>query len=486
MRLLKWTGLLMFMSMLAVGCSSDDDEKDAPGGEAAELYVTVRDASDNYLLQGVDVEFVQNNKVLGIDTTDDTGMALCDNKWDGLVSGEVTVNINVEGYKPFTKTGTIKGGENEWEVSLTPDKSAAASITVTSENVEDLYGVLSIVMPEKVASVKVSEGSKFDPSDFDEYKNTNYGYGKTTQQITYTNLIPKTKYTFTVVSFDDNKRQLETKTISFATKDLYNRSTVRASIIDYMTIGNGIAVTLGESTEGMGDFYLICYEKSKAPSSDSQIVRDAMSGSSKLERARIGYVDGLKPGTDYTLFVIPMDRKSTPDYAYQYDAPGVIASIDISTKDNTNMAAATVVKSASTKTSFDYYFKSSRYVSGYPNSCLSFRGITITDYDQYESLPDIALAVYCLKGEVQKFTASYTETYTWSGLNLTSWYGIVTLGYSDARGENNSSIITRYKFKYGNYDATTRSAEPVLPAPSTGIRYGAITNDMLKRVQVLK
>lgn len=482
MRLLKWTGLLMFMSMLAVGCSSDDDEKDAPGGEAAELYVTVRDASDHYLLEGVDVEFVQNNKVLGIDTTDDSGMALCDNKWDGLVSGEVTVNIDVEGYKPFTKTGIIKGGENEWEVSLTPDKSAAASITVTSENVEDLYGVLSIVMPEKVASVKVSEGSKFDPSDFDEYKNTNYGYGKTTQRVTYTNLIPKTKYTFTVASFDDNKKQLETKTISFTTKDWYNKSDSRANIVDYMAIGNGISVTLDD----VRDFYLICYEKSKAPSSDSQIVRDAMSGSSKLEGAKIGYVDGLEPGKNYRLYVIPIGMKFTADYSYQYDAPGVIASIDLTTKDNTNMAAATIVNAGYTKTSFDYYFMSSRYVSGYPNSCLSFRGITITDYDQYESLPDIALAVYCLKGSLQRFTTSYTETYTWSGLNLTSWYGIVTLGYSDARGENNSSIITRYKFKYGNYDATTRSAEPVLPAPSTGIRYGAITNDMLKRVHVLK
>ena len=59
MRFLKMTGLLMFLSMLAVGCSSDDDEKDVVGGEPAELYVYVRDASDNYLLEGVDVEFVQ-------------------------------------------------------------------------------------------------------------------------------------------------------------------------------------------------------------------------------------------------------------------------------------------------------------------------------------------------------------------------------------------------------------------------------------------
>ena len=467
------------MSMLAVGCSSDDDEKDVPGGEAAELYVTVRDASDNYLLEGVDVEFVQNNKRLCIDTTDDTGLALCDSEWDGLVSGEVTINIDVEGYKPFTRTGNIKRGENEWEVSLTPDKSVATSITVTSEEVEDLYGVLSIVMPEKVASVKVSEGNKFDPNDFDEYVNTNYGYGKTTQRVTYINLIPKTKYTFTVASFDGNQRQIETKTISFTTKDWYNKSDSRANIVDYMAIGNGISVTLDD----MRDFYLICYEKSKAPTSESEIVREALSGSSKLEGARIGYVDGLEPGKTYRLYVIPVGRKSTADYSYQYDAPGVIASIDLSTKDNTNMAAATVVKSASTKTSFDYYFMSSRYVSGYSNSCLSFRGINITDYDQYESLPDIALAVYCLKGEVQRFTAPYTETYTWTGLNLTSWYGIVTLGYSDARGENNSGIITRYKFKYGNYDVTTRS---VAPAPSTGIRYGAITNDMLKHVHVLK
>lgn len=482
MKLLKLTGLLMFMSLLAVGCSSDDDEKDAPGGEAAELYVTVRDASDNYLLEGVDVEFVQNKKVLCIDTTDDTGMALCDNKWDGLVSGEVTVNIDVEGYKPFTKTGNIKRGENEWEVSLTPDKSVATSITVTSEDVEDLYGVLSIVMPEKVASVKVSEGSKFDPNDFDKYVNTNYGYGKTTQRITYINLIPKTKYTFTVASYDGNDRQLETKTISFTTKDWYNKSDSRANIVDYMAIGNGISVTLDD----VRDFYLICYEKSKAPTSESEIVREALSGSSKLEGARIGYVDGLEPGKNYRLYVIPVGTKSTADYAYQYDAPGVIASIDLSTKDNTNMATATIINAGYTKTSFDYYFMSSRYVSGYPNSCLSFRGIRITDYDEYEGMADIELAVYCLQAELNRFQASYTETYQWSGLNLTSWYGIVTLGYSDARGENNSSIITRYKFKYGNYDATTRSAEPVLPAPSTGIRYGAITNDMLKRVQVLK
>lgn len=481
MRFLKMTGLLMFLSMLAVGCGSDDD--DVLIDEVAELYVTVRDASDNYLLKGVDVEFVQNKKVLCIDTTDNTGMALCDNKWDGLVSGVVTINIEVDGYKPFTKTGNIQPGENEWEVSLIPDASSVSSITVTSENVEDLYGVLSIDMQKDVAFVRVSEGSKYDINAYDEYMNSQDGYGLFTQRITYTNLIPMTKYTFTVVAFDDNRRQLETKTVSFTTKDLYNRSSARASIIDYLTIGNGISVTLNNMT----NFYLACYETSKAPSSDSQVVRDALSGSPKLT-GTIGYVDGLKPGKEYRLYVIPMSEKWT-EYSssnYKYDAPGAIAYIDLMTKDNTNIAAATVVKSNSTKTSFDYYFRSSNNVAGYKNTCLSFKGVTIGDYDQMENLPDIALALYCQKPPLEVFNSNqYTETYSWTGLNLTSWYGIVTLGYSDRSGENNSSIISRYKFKYGSYGVTTRSVE-ALPAPLSGIKYGVITNDMLKRVRALQ
>ena len=484
MRLLKWTGLLMFMSMLAVGCS--DDDENAADGKPAELYVTVYDDSDSYLLRGVEVEFVQNNKVLCVDTTDDNGIALCDNKWDGLVSGMVTINIEAYGYKRFTQTEYVREGENEIEVRLTPDKNAQSAITVTTEDVEDFYGVLSVDMEKNVASVRVSEGGRYDASNYDEYLNPDYGYRGFIQRVTYTNLIPETKYTLTVASFDKSNNQLDAKTISFTTKAMYNRSTTKLDIVDFLSIGNGVSVTFQNQPTG---FYLACYEVDNAPTNDERIIMDAFRNSEMIKDSKIGCVDGLKNGTKYRVYVVPVSPVSKPESGYQYNAPGKLSFMDLVTKDERySLAQATVVKYSSNKGSFSYKFRSSGY-SSYGESalwCKSYRAVSVDDYDQVENQPDIVWATLCHSGDLGVFNAPESDIRTWSGLNLTSWYGIVTLGYSDARGENNSSIITRYKFKYGNYDATTRSAEPVLPAPSTGIRYGAITNDMLKRVHVLK
>lgn len=481
MRFLKLTGLLMFLSMLAVGCSSDDDEKDVVGGEAAELYVYVRDASDNYLLEGVDVEFVQNNKLLCIDTTDDSGAALCNNKYDGLVSGMVTVNINVEGYKPFTKTGNVTAGDNEWEVSLIPDASAASSITVTSE-VEDLYGMLSIDMPKDVAYVRVSEGNKYDVNDYDEYKNTSLGYGSMTQKVTYTNLIPETKYTFTVVSFASKNKQLETKTVSFTTKELYNRSSAEASAKDFMALSNGISVELTSHTNA----YFVCYEMGKVPSDDKRIIKDALSTSEIQKNMTTGYAYGLQPGTQYRIFVIPVMEKAfeLSSYHFTCNVPGTVSYMDVTTKKATEKAAAVPERVASDKNSLTYRFRKM-------DGCNSFRAVTLPKYDQYEDLPDIALAILCLqKGELNKFdiytTPSYSSEFYWSGLDLTSWYGICSLGYTDTQGGNNSGIISRYKFKYGSYGVKTRSAEALAPVPTSGIKYGCITDEMLKHVRVLK
>lgn len=484
MRLLKLTGLLIFMSMLAVGCS-DDDEKET-GGEPAELYVTVRDASDNYLLEGVDVEFVQNNKVLGVDTTDDTGVALCDNKWDGLVAGSVTINISVSGYKFFTKTGSVKAGDNEWEVRLTPEVVKETAMTVSSENVEDFYGVLVIDAEKDVASVRVSEGNKYDPEAYDEYTNSSYGTRGFIQRVTYTNLMPQTKYTFTAVSFDNNKKQLGTKTYSFTTKDWYNQSDKKLSIIDYLTIGNGISVKLQNYQRD--EFYMLCYEKGKIPSNETQVVKEALSSDSKITNAEMGYVDGLKPGKEYRIYILPVGQMSIPNSPYYYEAPGKLAYMDLTTKDDQELAQATVRKTDSSKTSFSYRFFSSYYNTyggNYPDLCLSFRGVTMEDYDQLESEPDIVWATLCHSKSLNVFTSEYTDIYTWSGLNLTSWYGIVTLGYSDKNGQNNSGIISRYKFKYGSYGVQTRSVETVAPVQTSGIRYGGITQDMLKRVRPL-
>lgn len=492
MKFLKMTGLLMVLSMLAVGCSSDDDD-DVKGGEPAELYVYVRDASDNYLLQGAEVEFVQNNRVLCTDETDDNGIALCDNKWDGLVSGSVTININVDGYKPFTQTGNIKPGSNEWEVSLTPSGSddPTSALVVTSKNVEDLYGTLTILMPKKVGYVRVSGGSSYDSENYEEYTNSNYGQGTTTQNVTFTNLVPKTKYTFTVVAFNGSNKQVDKKTISFTTKDLYNRSDARADVTGSLTIGNGISVTLQSAPEGM---YMICYEKGKAPSDDKQIIKDALDAGSKIEKSNIGYVSGLKPGTAYSICIIPVKKQYVPDSPYtddyMYDAPGKIATVELMTMaSNENRGTATVVRSSNTTDTFKYYFKSSNYdnYSNWETICRSFWGVEVEDYDTMENLPDIAWATI-IENRLRytQFSGTTTGIYTWSGLNMSSWYGIVTLGYRNNDGTDNSSIVSRYKFKYGNYDVKTRSVEAVAPVESSGIKYGTVTNEMLSKVKALR
>lgn len=486
MRFLKMTGLLMFLSMLAVGCGSDDENLD--GGESnitTELYVYVRDASDNVLLKGVDVEFVQNNKVLCVDTTNDYGTALCGSVWDGLVPGMVTINIEVKGYKAFTKTGKIDAGHNTLEVSLTPEIIAETAMTLTSENVADFYGVLSIDVEKDVAFVRVSEGSKYDEDAYDEYKNDSYGIQGLIQRVTYTNLLPNTKYTFTVASFDGNKKQLETKTISLITKDIYNRSTLKLDIVDFLAIGNGISVTLQSKPEN--GFYLSCYELDKVPSNEIQIIKDALSRGGKIRTAQIGYVDGLKKGTKYRVYIIPVSSRLISDTGYYYDAPGKLTYMDLSTKGDSNVAQATVINTSYTKSSFSYYIKSSGFQNNTPSGCMSYRGVTIEEYDQFEGEPDIAWATLCHGQTLETFTSQNTSTYTWSDLNLTSWYGIVTLGYFDSRGQNYSSIISRYKFKYGSYGVTTATAtKSVISTDNSGIKYGAITDDMLKRVRVLK
>lgn len=483
MRLLKLTGLLIFMSMLAVGCS-DDDEKET-GGEPAELYVYVYDASDNYLLEGVDVEFVQNNQVLCVDRTDETGIALCNSKWDGLVAGSVTINIQAPWYKYFTKTVTVRPGDNELDVKLIPEITKETSMTVKTENVQDLYGVLVIDTEKDVAFVRVSEGNKYDEEAYDEYKNSDYGSTGFIQRVTYTNLIPQTKYTLTVASFNEKNKLIETKTIDMTTKALYNRSEVKTDIIDFLTIGNGASVTFKSQPQG---FYLICYEKSKAPTTEGEIIKDALVNGSLLESARIGYIDGLKPEVNYSIYVIPVAEKKIPDSNYYYFAPGKVTSMDVRTKSEYDMARATVVEYTSSKTSFTYYLKSSDYdpYGGSKELCLSYKKVQYPEYDQVEDDPDIVWATLCHSQPLEVFTKSTTNHFTWSNLNLSSWYGIITLGYRYASGDGNSSVISRYKFKYGVHGETTRSAEPTLgPVQTSGIKYGTISNDLLKRVHVL-
>ncbi len=483
MRLLKLTGLLMLLSMLAVGCSSDDDE-DVVGGEAAELYVYVRDASDDFLLIGVDVEFVQNNKVLCIDTTDDNGLALCNYKWDDLVSGTVTVNINIPGYKSFTRTGKIQPGSNEWEVSLTPDEgdpSVTSSLTVTPKEVEDLYGTISIEMPEDVQYVRVSEGNNYDSEDYTEYTNDNYGYGATTQYVTYNNLLPETKYTFTVASFNDRGRQLDKKTVSITTKKLYHWSNATANVTDFLSLRDGIAVTL----DTYCNYYLACYEVENAPEFKEQVVKDALSASSKQTDSSIGYVYGLEPGQNYRIYVVPVAKLyiQGEGYGYDYDAPGDITFVDVTTKPDYDDAAALVEMVSSTKTSFTYRFSPQ-------NGCAGFKKMEVVNYDKYEEYPDIALAVMCQKDSFRKFDSIYgyySDTFVWPDLNLSSWYGIVALGYTDSRGTLNSGVISRYKFKYGSYGVTTRSVDTeAVPAKTSGIKYGSVTDDMLKHVHVIR
>lgn len=491
MKFLKMTGLLMVLSMLAVGCSSDDDD-DVKGGEPAELYVYVRDASDNYLLQGAEVEFVQNNRVLCTDETDDNGIALCDNKWDGLVSGSVTININVDGYKPFTQTGNIKPGSNEWEVSLTPSGSddPTSALVVTSKNVEDLYGTLTILMPKKVGYVRVSGGSSYDSEDYEEYTNSNYGQGTTTQNVTFTNLVPKTKYTFTVVAFNGSNKQVDKKTISFTTKDLYNRSDARTAVKDYLTIGNGISVTLENTPESM---YMICYEKGKAPSDEKQIIKEALDTGGKIENSNIGYVSGLKPGITYSFYIIPVKKQYVPDSPYtddyRFDAPGKVSSVELTTMGSNENKGIAYVRSYPGKDYFHYTVNSSNSdnTSEPSTLCRSFRILQVTDYDVLEDEPDIAWATVLQSYELVKFGGAGSNIYyEWNGLNMSSWYGIITLAYSDSNGKYNSSVIYRYKFKYGNYPPNTRSVEAVAPVESSSIKYGTVTNEMLSKVKVLR
>ena len=104
-----------------------------------------------------------------------------------------------------------------------------------------------------------------------------------------------------------------------------------------------------------------------------------------------------------------------------------------------------------------------------------------------ENLPDIAWATI-IENRLRytQFSGTTTGIYTWSGLNMSSWYGIVTLGYRNNDGTDNSSIVSRYKFKYGNYDVKTRSVEAVAPVESSGIKYGTVTNEMLSKVKALR
>lgn len=476
MKILKLTGLLMMLSVLAVGCSSDDDVN---GGEPAELYVYVRDASDNYLLEGADVEFVQDDRLLCIDTTDGNGLALCDNYYDGLVSGTVTINIYVVGYKPFTKTGRISAGSNEWEVSLTPDETMASLLTVTSGTVEDLYGTISILMPQKVQYVRVSEGTDYNAEDYTEYTNDQYGYGTTTQNVTYNNLLPDTKYTFTVVAFDGKGKQIDKKTISITTKSLYNRSDKEVSVTDFTTLTDGIAVTLKESC----NFYLACYEAGKAPADEMKILKDALSTPVQTDSS-IGYVYGLESGKNYFVYIIPTDLWRMDAYGgFDINVPGKMVSVNVSTISSGYQKKLTVDLVESTKTSIKYRLRKDFY-----DMC-SFKKLEVSDYDRFEELPDIAFAVLCKDKSLTNLNTYNTASigdYTWNGLNLSSWYGIISWVYEYQSSKYPSGVISRYKFKYGSYGVTRSAGTDIAPAQASGIRYGSVTDDMLRNVRILK
>lgn len=244
-----------------------------------------------------------------------------------------------------------------------------------------------------------------------------------------------------------------------------------------MTLSNGISVTL----DSRANVYFACYEKAKAPTDESRIVKDAFSATEMQENTSIGYVSGLQPGKQYRLYIIPVAMKYTNSGSVTFYAPGTISDIDVTTKSAAEIAAAVPERVTSDKNSLTYRFKRM-------NGCYSYRAITLNDYDKYENLPDIAMAILCLQnGNMDEFEdfATYSSNYFWGNLNLTSWYGIISLGYTTSTKNDNSGIVSRYKFKYGNYGVTTR-ANASMVSETSGIEYGSISDDLLKQVRVLQ
>lgn len=474
MKYIKLLSMLLLVGILpfiATSCGSDDDDNPENPNAKVQLYVYVYDSETGNRIQNVDVEFVQNGKSLCVDNTGTYGFALCSSEYDDLKAGTVTVNINTPGYKAFSRTDRITEASTDWDVYLAPD--GTGSMTMTMESVEDLYGTLSITMDHNIDYIRVSEGSSYNPDSFKEYKNPYSGDDTHTytQEIVYTNLVPDSEYTFSAAAFNKSNKKLYEKTVSCKTKKLTNRSMMTLSVIDFMTINSGIAVTYARRA----DVHLACYEVSKVPSDEMTIIKDAMRGSSLEEYVLVSYASGLKPGTKYRLFVLPMSKQQIPNSEFYTYWPGELGSVDFETAAADNNARAVVEMVSNTKSSFTYRFAEEGNVT-------LFKQLKLNAYYIYESYPDITLAYYCSREtESERFSYGYSDTFTWSNLDISSWYGIISFAYTGSgRNLKNSGVISRYKFKYGAYGVQASRAEDYT---QDVMSFGSIDENMLRDVK---
>lgn len=94
----------------------------------------------------------------------------------------------------------------------------------------------------------------------------------------------------------------------------------------------------------------------KCASDEMTIIKDAMRGSSLEEYVLVSYASGLKPGTKYRLFVLPMSKQQIPNSEFYTYWPGELGSVDFETAAADNNARAVVEMVSNTKSSFTYRF----------------------------------------------------------------------------------------------------------------------------------
>lgn len=452
-----WWFSLLLGAITITGCSSDDEPENNED-DFVELSVFVVDNNTNQRLENAYVTIIQNgNELASMQTNSDGFFGI--NTYHGLKPGKITVEVELEEYNSYSEQINIPAGYYEQIVKL---RKQEKSMTAQVDYAEDLYGSIKIFIPNQIPYVRVSEGMQYNPDNYSEY--TSDGLN-TTQYITYNNLVPETTYHFHVSAFNESGNIVNNVTLEFTTKPLYNISNATTSIVDFFAFYNGISLDLANG----GQYYLVAYPKNQVPSEENKIKKDAIANGLTEWTTSI-YATNLAPNTDYRVFCMKAERKDINSTQYSYYAPGKLVDIDVRTISKSNLTSQYLKKYGETKD----------YIQIDIEGCTSgYKGITITNYDQYENYPDVVLASLC-------YTKSHSteDRVTYQYSDLTSWNGIVILpnNHYSSSTFTPAGTLLKAKFKYGTF-YSYRNEVMTKNKDDDKIRYGGIPQELLNAVR---
>lgn len=454
-----WWLSLLFSAMIITGCGSSDNELNNNEGDFVELSIFVVDDETGLPLNNAYVTIIQDSYELASMATNSDGFFGI-NTSHGLKPGQLTIEVVLQEYATYTERITIQPGYYEHTVRLHKQQSP---MTAKVDYAEDLYGRIEIFIPAQIPYVRVSEGTQYRPDNYSEY--TSDGQN-TTQGIIYNNLVPETTYHFHVAAFNTSGDIVDNVIVELTTKPLYNTSTATASVVDFFAFYNGISLDLANA----GNYYLVAYPKNEVPSDVNKIKKDAIANG-VIDWTNSIYATNLTPGTDYKLFCMVAEKKYISPTQVSYYAPGNLVDIDVKTIYKRDLDTQYLEKYTETRDYIKIDIKGCNY---------GYKGITITNYDQYEDYPDVVFAALC-----NTMTHSTDNRITYDYTDLTSWNGVVLMpnDHYSTSTYSPAGTLLKAKFKYGTFYSYRNDKAVTKSNNDDKISYGGISQELFNAVR---